>query len=437
MAWQRPPKDAAQAPPAMRGAVTFAAQATASAAGSRVDVDAAVADLVVATPGAKPFEEKRAELKAVAALSADGQTLTLDSMSIKSALANLACSGKISALQKEKQCDVSGTITVDFAAVTALLQARGLKQVQLTGCQARPFELHGALGSGPQALLSFGRASGAVALDGVTAMGLKAGPADFAFALSKGVAGLQYEPAFDGGWLRLTPSVQVAVTPMVLDLPRETKVLDNVVLTQELVDELLARVNPLLRHCTALGGRMDLVVRTCRVPLGVEARQSATMVAQINLRDVKLMPDGALAELMNLVGMQQRAISIRQYTIQAEVRDGRVRPQPITIPINDLPVVFSGSVGLDGTISYAADVPLVENLVGREGWKYLKGEHVRVPVTGTLKDVRLDGEATRTEIKRLVRKALEKAAVEKLGGLFDQLRNEVNKDNAPKRGIIR
>jgi hypothetical protein len=203
------------------------------------------------------------------------------------------------------------------------------------------------------------------------------------------------------------------------------------------VDELLARVNPLLRHCTALGGRVDFVVRSCRIPLGPEAKQSGTMTAQINLRDVKLMPAGALAELMSLAGMEQRVITIKQYTINAEVRDGRVRPQPITIPISDTSVVFTGSVGLDGTLAYAADVPLSEGLVGREAGKYLKGEHIRVPVTGTLGDIRLDSEAARAEIKRLIRKAVEKAAVDKLGGLFDQLKNDLNTGSSPGRGIVR
>jgi hypothetical protein len=433
-AWRRPPKDAKQALPVMRGRATFEAQAATGGEGSRVDLDAAVENLFVMAPGAKPYEEKRAELKAVAGLSADGQSLTLDSVRVKSALAEIVCAGKIGALQKEKQCDVSGTVTVDLAAVTTWLQAQGLTQVRLTGRQARPFELHGALGNGPQALLSFGRASGAVAISSVETLGLKAGPADFAFTLDKGVASLRYEPALEDGWLRLKPSVQVAVKPMVLDMPRETKVLENVPLTQGLVDELLARVNPLLRQCTALGGRVDFIVRDCRVPLGPEARQTAALNVQINLRDVKLMPNGALAELISLAGMEQKAISIRQYTIHAEVRDGRVRPQPITIPINDTPVVFSGSVGLDGTLVYAADVPLAEGLVGREAWKYLKGEHVRVPVAGTLGSIRLDSEAARAEIKRVVRKAIEKAAVDKLGGLFDQLREDVNKGGNPGGG---
>jgi len=203
---------------------------------------------------------------------------------------------------------------------------------------------------------------------------------------------------------------------------------ENVPLTQELADELLGRVNPLLRRCTVLGGRLDLTVKHCLLPLDSSIKNSGSADLQITLRDAHFMPTGVLADLIELAGMEVREFSFDRYTINAEIKDGRIFPQPITITINKLPIICSGTIGLDGTIACNADVPLSQGLVGRDAWKYLQGERVKVPITGTLDRVRLDSSAMQSEIARLVRRAVERAAVEQLGGLFDKLRDDLDSD---------
>jgi hypothetical protein len=417
-AWMKPGRDG-KPPPRLQGRVTFRAQGTTDSRGASLSLSAAADQVRVAVADNQPFEEAHAELALVAALPAEGDRLALETLALKTSLAEFSAKGRVDDLKRSRQADLSGALALDFDSLTRLLRAQGVRAVTLSGRQSRPFALTGPLGGNPKQILSYGRASAAAYVGSVAALGLAAGPADASLRLDKGVAAVAYEPAVSQGRVSLTPSVQVTLDPMVLTLPAGARVMQGVPLTQELLDQGLWVALPLLRGSASASGLVDLTMQECRVPLGATLKRDLTFEAALSLRNLRLAPAGALATVLNVAGYGGQEVTIEKYDLTSTCKDGRVRNSPLKLKVAGTTVTLSGSVGLDGTLAYTAEVPLSRGLVGAQAAKYLADATVRVPITGTAKAPAIDRKAMESEIGRLVQQAVEKAA---LGGLGDLLK---------------
>jgi hypothetical protein len=134
-----------------------------------------------------------------------------------------------------------------------------------------------------------------------------------------------------------------------------------------------------------------------------------------------------LAEVLALAGAQGESLQIEHEALDVVCRNGRVQPGVQRATVAGNPVLFSGSVGLDGTVAYRVEVPLSEKLVGREAWKYLKGQRVAVPVTGTIDRPAVDRQSLKSEIARLVAAAAAQVLSEQAGDLIERLREKVER----------
>ena len=419
--WQRAGKDG-KAPPKMSGALSFLAQGAQTRDGMTISLRAALDRFLLATAGNTPFGEPHAELVAKATLSGDASRLSLEELSLHTSLGNLESKGRIDSPSAACVSDLSGTLAVDFGAVSSLLRAQGMKDIKLTGRQAKPFSIGGPLGNGPQGILSYGKAAAALFVESVAAFGLTAGPSDLDLRLANGVMRLDYAPALSQGKLSLQPSIEVTRTPMLFSLPAQAPVLKNVQLTQELLDQALVYLLPLLRGNSVLGGTVDLTMKECHVPLGPTLTNDMTFSTVLTLRNVRLAPGGVVGTLLGVGGMNGQEITLQQYELTAECKKGRVWPSDLVLRVGGNKVTLSGSVGLDGTLAYTAVVPLSKGLVGKEAARYLDGVTVTVPITGTIKSPAVDYKTLDSEKMRLLRDAGKKAAGAALGNLLNNLK---------------
>ena len=77
--------------------------------------------------------------------------------------------------------------------------------------------------------------------------------------------------------------------------------------------------------------------------------------------------------------------------VQFQVVDGRVHHDRIEYRSGDTIVATTGSVGFDESLDLMLEVPLQEKWLGRNGpLSSLKGQVLRLPVGGTLKQPRID-----------------------------------------------
>ncbi len=424
-AWRKPPREGAKR--ALGGTVGFEAAAASATGGTDLTLSIAVTDLSLTTPGSRPWLEPKATLALDLFQAHDGQSLTFRKLEMRSSLLGLEADGAVADLQKQVRASLAGQMALDFGQLDRLLRAEGVRYPALAGRASRPFELQAPLAAGPAAVFAYGRGQAAWYIESLTAFGLSAGPADLKAALADGVLKLEYAPPLNEGRARLLADLALTAKPWVLTVPRETRVLDKVRLTDEMLREVLGYVNPLLRECGTTGGQISLTCSALHLPLDQTLKKATDFSAQLELIDIELEPAGVLAEILAMAGVSGQKVKLAHELIDVTCTDGRVRPGTQRATIKGYPITFSGTVGLDGTVAYRVELPLTEEVVGQEAWKYLKGMRVTIPVTGTLYRPAIDRNALKSEIRRLVGEAAQQAMAERAGELLDKLRERVNK----------
>ncbi len=422
--WQRAGK--AGQPPQIEGKWTFQAQGVQDRQQVAVSVQTTLDGFRFAPTNAVPFVEPHAELGLKAVLPVDGRNMSVEVISVKSSLVDLDAKGEVESPFVRPGVNLSGNTGVNFNNVNRLLRARGFTVPVLAGQKMRPFALRGPLDGGLTSLLALGKGNLTCYLESAGAFGLVAAPADARLTLADGVLQVDYQPALNQGKFVCTPSLEVTRVPMLMTLPPKTRLLQNVQLTQEMLDEGLTLLLPLLHGSTVLGGTVDLTFQECQVPLGDSITNDMTFQAALTLHNVRLTPAGALAKILNIAGHSGREISIAQYEITAECQHGRVKPSDLVFPLGGTQVTLAGSVGLNGALAYTAVVPLSRDLVGKDLARFLDGVVLRVPITGTILAPAFDRKALDGEVKRVLGESMRKGAVDSIGGLLQDL-------NKPKK----
>jgi hypothetical protein len=423
--WRRVSREGV-APARLTGGMQVRLVAEDAPTGTRITLASAVTNLVISAAGQEaPMREKRIALSAAALLARDGQTLALDSSELTTDWLAATAKGRVRDVTGGATASLSGTLAVDYDVLSVKLTQAGVLGVTISGKPGpRPFEFAGGLGGGLASLRSYGTAEGSLGIGVIRVLGLKLATADASFALDQGLLKLDYQPASGTGAVRLQPLIQVAADPSVLEIGGAVPILDRVPLTQEFTDTVLAMFNPLLRGCVAGSGFVDLRVDETRIPLAPRALQQIDAKFAVTLREATFTPTGTLADVLDLVGIEHRTMRIQDTTMRAVCQNGRIQSEPFEIVIDGQTVRFRGSVGLDQTVSYLVEVPLTEKLVGRAAWAYVKGQVIRVPVIGTLTALKLDKEAGKKEINRLLKEAGTKA----LGDVAKEQLNRLLRD---------
>ena len=418
--WQRAGKSGA--PPKMEGKLTFHAQGVSERQNVAVTLGAALDSFRLASSNGVPFVEPHAEVTLKVSLPEDARRMTLELLSLKSSLADVEAKGGVETLTTRPLADLRGNVGVDFGNVNKLLRARGLAYPVIAGHKMSPFTVSGPLDGGAASLLSYGRATAALYLESAGAFGVTAGPADLGATLDSGILRVDYQPALNQGKLVFTPSVEVTRDPMVLSFPPKARVLQNVQLTQEMLNQGLTLLLPLLHGSSVLGGTVDLTLQECHVPLGPSLTNDMTFTCALTLHNLRLAPSGTIGTILELAGHGGQEITVAQYDLTAECSHGRVKPSDLVLNVAGSKITLSGSVGLNSSLAYTAVVPLSKGLVGDKFAKYLEGETIRVPITGTVGSPAIDRKAIDSEVTRLIRDATKKAAADALGGLLNNLK---------------
>ena len=377
--------------------------------------------------GATVFAEKDARLFSDARFAADYNSVHVSKLDLTSSLSDLQAQADVSELSTRCMVAAKGKVSVDFDAVTRLLAAKGYDEFQMKGRELRAFSFAAPVAGGAATVFSEGEFSGAAFVGSFTGLGLNAGPADATFKLSKGLLKMAYEPALNEGKLRLVPEMTLEHGTATLSLPAQTRLLEDVTINQEMVDKLLVNVNPLFQGSSVRKGTVSLDLKSCRVESGLTPDKGVATDMQIVFKNLSLELGPSLRELLTMIKAKGSLYTVARLPIHVVVRDGRMHVDPVTMTIDKQPVTFSGWVAFDGTIKYLIEVPVTDRMTGGTGGKLLLGQTIKIPVTGTVNEPRLDTSVLQNALGGLLKKAVGEHAVEKMGSFLEQLQKELNK----------
>jgi hypothetical protein len=172
---------------------------------------------------------------------------------------------------------------------------------------------------------------------------------------------------------------------------------------------VLKRINPvfglLARPAGTISARMDRF----SWPLAANGAAQADFSTVFNVSKIKLTSNGVLREILDIAGLGDEPLTLEQNEITCNAAKGRISCTPLKILVAESEMTMGGSVGFDGSLDYLLEVPVTSKLVGKEGYRVLKGTTLKVPIHGNSGQAIFDPDALSQAISDLLAQAAGKA----------------------------
>lgn len=372
------------------------------------------------------FAEKDAKIVAEMTVSPDGSHVAIKSLDIASELLGFKGTAGLSELKSRCVVEAEGQSTIDCERLTMLLDAQGIDELTLTGRAARPFKFKAPLAGGINTLFSEGQMDCAVAVASAQGMGLKAGPSDASLKLNDGRMNVLYGPALNQGKLKLNPVLTMERNNLMCMVPAKTRVLENVQLNQEMLDGLFMRLFPIFKGSLAQNGFVTMDVNSFNYVSGLPIEQGCSGDFVLQLKDVKVIFGQTLRDLLTRLGSKTTVWEQQQVMIHAQVKNGRIILDPVTLVVDKHPIAFSGWVDSKGAINYLIEITLTERILGEKGGRAI-GKVIKVPVTGTVSSPTIEMNALLQALAPAAAEILREEVQDHAKDILENLRKELKK----------
>lgn len=420
-------------PPAVAGQLEFRSDVATQGQVVTLSGQAVVDGLQVGT-GEQTVQQDRVQFAYDAQVDNQRNVVTVRRADLESNLLAARVNGTVEEFRSRQMLNLSGQYSADWDQVMPLLYevSPGLREkVALAGSSRSDFRVSGPAHQ-PDARPVFrgvttdgfaiGWASGKLA-------GLELGQAQLQPRLNDGRLDLPTTaiPA-SGGTLNIGGIVDLTPEVPWLRIPGELRALDNINLNSEIGRELLSYINPLFSEVAGIDGRASLVLTNIDIPLGEPIQRTGTGRGKLDLQNVRLQPGGTLGTLAQIAGVSlqprqdRQMMGMRIGSPEFEIRDGRIHYDNFAMIFpNGVEMVYSGSVGFDGSVNLFVGVPVTPGLLTQFGVAgpvvpyaaVLKDMRVDVPIVGSRTAPKLD--FAKVNIKPLIEQAARKLTIE--GGL--------------------
>jgi|GEM_PF-1286153 len=377
------------------------------------------------------FAENDVKLKADLRIAPDFERVQAKTLTFSSDL--LGFQGSVDATALKSRCVVAaqGKLTVDCERVTHLLDAQGFDermQWTLTGRAARDFKFKAPLAGGLDTLFAEGEMDAAVFIQSFKGMGFDAGASDLSMKLSRGVMKVAYTPPLNNGKLKCVPEFAFERGNLTCVLPPKTRLLENVQVTQGVMDYWLINVFPVFKGSIVQDGGATLDIASFKYVNGSTTPDKGLSAdSTLSLKNPRLVLGPVMRDLLALMKIKNTAWQTGQMSIHTVIKDGRLHIDPIKVEIEKQPMTFSGWTTLNGDINYLVEVPLTERLLGKNASFSLVGKTVQLPVTGTLTSPKVDTRALVKALASVVTEAVVEEATDRVNEFLDKLRKELQK----------
>ena len=270
-------------------------------------------------------------------------------------------------------------------------------------------------------ILSATDLDGSIAIQRLRLFGLDFHNLDMPLAIHDATARASLVTRVNDGDIRILPLVDAKPAVPLLTLAETGVVVSNVTVTDAMMSDLFGLIHPVLKHCAVASGKTSLRLDAVKVPLDKSALNTAEIRGEFTTRNLVVTPSGLLADILMATKINPGRVQVPDQTIDFVCEDGRVRPSPLEIHSGDYTMTLSGSVGLDGTLDYVADVPATLELVGERAYPYLRDTRLKLRITGTVDKPVVDRSAIEKAVGNLVRDALKNLIREQGGKLLERL----------------
>ena len=363
------------------------------------------------------------------------QNMQLKDVALSSRALRVKIGGDIQNLTTTRNANLQGAVAYDLQTITELLKPYVGNEVRLAGRDERQFSLQGPLGDGWQKQLA---AQGSAGWTSAQVYGMQIGQGTIDARLASGI--LQLGPTelpISEGKLNLAPQLRLTAEPTDVVLPAGPLV-QQVRITPEMCDSALKYIAPVLAEATRTQGRISIDLASARIP--VANPDTGDISGRLAIHSVEVTP-GPLTDQLLLLSRQVEAVlekrtppmksepttllRLGEQNVDFRMVDHRVFHQGMTINAGKVTVRTRGSVGIDQTLSLIADIPVLDEWIGKDPLlSGMRGQTIQVPITGTLSKPRVDPRGIEQLAKQVFRSSTDNLIREGVNRGLERLFNE-------------
>jgi hypothetical protein len=246
--------------------------------------------------------------------------------------------------------------------------------------------------------------------DRAEAYGLPIGKGEIVARLDRGVLNVQpMNVSVSEGTFTFAPKIRVAPEPGEVRIDKGP-LLAQIRLTPEITDRLLKYGAPILAQTARIDGQFSIDLDGGRLPL--DNLTSGDVGGRLTIHNVDVLPgplaqqilglgkqvedllNGRIPQLGQAIDTEQSLLTVKDQTIDVRMVNRRVYHRGMSFLAGKVPVRTTGSVGLDESLEILAEVDIPQEGVGKGPLvNALKGKTLKIPISGTLSQPKLDDRA--------------------------------------------
>ena len=223
-------------------------------------------------------------------------------------------------------------------------------------------------------------------------------------------------------------------------------IIDDIQISGRMTSKLLKYVNPVFANAFNVTGVADFSCEHLAIPLAPllggswltgASRDDIEVTGTVSMKKLRLQTSDLLGQILSLLAQSCRGAWLgggvrgQEITIHPTrfvLRNGLLRYEDMQMDIGDNPVVFGGTIGLDGSLNMTVTLPYsISGRTARAG-RETEGQRITLPIRGTLDEPELDvGELAKQLLGEQLKEKLKQKAGRELGEQAEKILDELFK----------
>jgi hypothetical protein len=332
------------------------------------------------------------------------ERIEIAALSLNAPFAQLDASGSIDSLRTAPRVDLKGYLKPDWPALNEKLIREVEPNAHIAG-RARPWRVSGTIANGP-GVDPLARLEGEVGvqLDELDVFGMRLG----ATALVVRIAGgqLRFDPidaVLNEGALHLEPQFSKDGAGRLRLKLGQSSTLKGAIVNDEVSHRVLSYAAPILDGATRVQGRVSIKELDAEFPLLDAAGSPARVEGNVDFDDVRFLPGPLADELLSLLPNDRRPMLVLRDPVSFRISERKVYQEGLIIPLGAV-----GAVGVEGSVDFDRNLDLIARFsLNPPGpgapvvSSILQAAKFELPIRGTLRQPKIDGQAMKQRLKSL------------------------------------
>ena len=313
-------------------------------------------------------------------------------------------SGPVTDLRGSPSFDLKGTFSPDWKVLSERL-ARDVEPNASISGSPRAWRVAGTLPrSGAKDLLATLSGEFGVNLEQVDVFGMRLGRTAVVVRADAGKVRIDpIDSTLNSGRLHLEPEVTHDKQGLAWIHLGPTSGLLDAVVNDEVSHRVLSFVAPILDQATRVRGRVSLALSDAFFPLGSGPEIQPKIDGDVLFDAVEFMPGPLAEQLIGIFRQERRPLLVLRDPVSIRIVGRTIYQEGLIIPLGNV-----AAIGMEGTVDFDQNLNLVASFAMAPPRKeipvlseILEKTQIQVPITGTLKNPRIDGDAIAERFKNM------------------------------------